>query len=254
MIRSLIIALFCFVPMLSSAQGFDWQTTPRQPFFIPTRYAGIEVSSGYTLHSGKLNYLETATGINCCSYSNGTGIPFRVSILVEEWISASTSAQLGLGISRIGAEFISPSTPFPRENGDLVRTEYVFDASLTYLTLNAGASYRLLGSQLTIGGGLRLHFLLGTSQTQLERVVSPDDYTFTTNPRSRTHELESPFLEDIRGLQIEPFIQVGYNLAISHGLYLSPGLTFGFPVLSASLDQKWGMVDVGVRLRLMKGL
>lgn len=249
----LIMALVgSFTTML--CQGFDWQTSPRYPYEIPKRYVGVEVGTGYTFHYGSLDYLEKDLGITCCSYESGSGIPLRFSIALEEWLAPSFSVNVGLGITRYGTSFATASQSVPLSSGELLQTQYQLTGSITYATISGGASLRLMGTHLTVGGGLRLHAYLGGSLRQKEVVLAPATYQFTGNPRSRERELGNSFLDSPTPIQIEPYIQIGYNLAIANGFYLSPSISVGLPLLSITTADDWRLVDIGAHVRLMKGL
>ncbi len=236
------------------AQGFDWQASPRWPHTIPTRYVGLEVGSGYTLHSGSLQYIEEDLGLTCCDYSSGTGLPLSISLVGEQWVSPTMSVHASIGYQRYGVSYVTPSQPVPLPNGSMLQTEYVLDGAISYVTLGGGVSTRLFARHLTIGGGLRVMFYAGGSLDQSERVVAPDDYQFTGNPRSRERSLGNTFLSSASGVQVEPYLQAGYNIPLSYGFYLTPLVSLGIPLLNVTADDSWRMLDLGVRLRLMRGL
>jgi len=252
-IIALIASLFVSISTLF-CQGFDWQTSPRYPYEIPKRYVGVEVGTGYTFQYGSLEYLEKDIGITCCTYESGTGIPIRFLVTGEEWIMPSTSVNIGVGITRFGTSFAAASSPVPLPNGELLRTEYQLTGSLTYATVSGGVNTRLFGSNLTVGGGLRLHLYLGGSLQQQEVVLAPSSYQFTGNPRSQVRELGNSFLDQPTPLQVAPYVQVGFNIPLSPGFYLSPSISLGLPLLSVSSADTWRMVDFGAHVKLMKGL
>ncbi|MBC8124784.1 MAG: hypothetical protein H7X70_03540 [Candidatus Kapabacteria bacterium] len=252
-IVAIIICMHCCL-IVAYTQGFDWQTSPRAPYQIPKRYIGLEVGSGYTQHYGSLEYIEQEVGIVCCDYESGNGLPLSISVTGEQWITPTTSVVVGLGVTRFNALFKAPSTPVVLPNGDLLQTEYVLEGALTYITVSGGAQTRLFGTHLTVGGGLRVLLYAGGNLHQEERVITPEDFLFTENPRSRVKVLGNSFLDDATGLQIEPYVQVGYNLSIANGFYLSPSISIGIPLFTATGGDSWRMIDFGARIRLMKGL
>ena len=249
-----IAFMMCSVVLGAGAQGFDWQTSPRVPYQIPKRYVGIEIGSGYTQHRGSLEYIEQEVGIVCCDYESGSGLPLSINIAGEQWLTPSVSVQAGLGFTLINASFVTPSVPVPLSSGELLRTEYVLEGAMTYISLHGGIGTRLFGTHLTAGGGVRLHIYAGGSLSQLERVISPDYYLFTQNPRSKEQELGNTFLDHANRIQIEPYAQVGYNISVANGFYLSPSVSIGIPLLSVTTQDTWRMLNFGARIRLMKGL
>ncbi|MBK6760236.1 MAG: hypothetical protein IPH85_05120 [Ignavibacteria bacterium] len=249
-----IFLMLCLMSLSSAAQGFDWQTSPRVPYHIPKQYVGLEVGSGYTMHRGSLEYIEQEVGITCCDYEAGRGLPLTVSVVGEQWLSASVSAQAGIGFTLVNASFVTPSIPVPLSNGDLLQTEYILEGAMTYVTIHGGIGTRLFGTHLTAGGGVRLHVYAGGSLTQKERVVAPDYYLFTQNPRSKEQELGNTFLDFVNRFQIEPYAQIAYDISITKGFYLSPSVSIGMPLFSVTSQDDWRMLNFGARIRLMKGL
>jgi hypothetical protein len=256
MMRFLTILVLVTLTTGSSAiaQGFDWQTSPRMPMTIPKRYVGLEIGSGYTFHGGSLEYIEEDLGLTCCDYTTGSGLPLTIAVMGEQWISAFTAVHVSLGFQQFRASFTTPSEPVPLRDGSILRTEYLLEGAISYVTLDGGIATRVLGSQLTVGGGLRVLLYAGGSLDQTERVVSPDDYQFTGNPRSRERSLGNTFLESATAVQLEPYVQLGYNIPLTYGFYLTPSVLVGLPLLNVTGRDEWRMVDLGVRLRLMRGL
>jgi hypothetical protein len=206
------------------------------------------------MHSGSLEYIEQEVGITCCDYESGSGLPLSVSIVGEQWLSPSVSVQAGLGFTLVNASFVTPSAPVPLSNGDLLQTEYVLEGAMTYVTIHGGIGTRLFGTHLTAGGGVRMHIYAGGSLTQTERVVAPDYYLFTQNPRSKEQELGNTFLDNANRFQIEPYAQIAYDISITNGFYLSPSVSIGIPLISVTSQDDWRMLNFGARIRLMKGL
>ncbi|MCX6139293.1 MAG: hypothetical protein NTX15_00410 [Candidatus Kapabacteria bacterium] len=250
--------LFFFVmgvcTTVAAAQGFDWQTSPRKPYHIPKRYIGLEVGSGYTWHVGSLEYIEQEVGITCCDYQSGHGVPLSINVVGEQWIEPSVSIVVGLGISLYNASFTTPSQSVPLSTGKLLQTEYALRGSVTYVALSGGVNTRLLGTHFTVGAGLRMQLYAGGTLSQVERVLAPSDFTFTENPRSREKALGNSFLDNANRFQVEPYVQIGYDISVSNGFYLSPSVSLGVPLLSVTSSDQWRMLDLGARIRLMKGL
>ncbi len=250
----LFLSLLITCAVAASAQGFDWQYSARQPFESPIRFYGIELSSGYGRHFASLDYLERGTGFTCCTYERGQGMPYGVLLAGDYWLTPDVSVQGGLGVVVRNVTFTSDPQSFPRVKDSIVSivsSEYVFQGSITYATVQAALRYRLLGTHLNVGGGVKLMVKLSESQTQIDRVIGPDDYFFGGNPPSKEKVLPATILDDASTFVIEPYVSVGYDLAIRRGMYLTPTVTLGGPVTSLSKTQLWRALDVGFSLRLM---
>ncbi|MDZ4745804.1 MAG: hypothetical protein SGJ05_07355 [bacterium] len=249
----LVLAL-CLVAQSFSAQGFDWQYSARVPFESPILFYGLEVSSGYGTHFASLDYLEKGTSYTCCTYDRGSGMPFGAMIAADYWLLPEVSVQAGIGMAMRSVTFTSDPQSFPRVDHStvtVVTSEYVFTGTITYATLQGALRYRILGTHLNIGGGLKLMVKLGETQTQIDRVISPDNYFFNGNPPSKEKDLKPTILDDASVFVLEPFASVGYDLTIRRGMYLTPTITIGGPITSLSKTQPWRALDLGVGIRLM---
>lgn len=255
MIRaSVLLLLLTAIAICASAQGFDWQYSARLPFESPVKFYGVELSSGYSTHFASLDYLEKGTSFTCCTYDRGTGMPYGVALSGDYWLTSDVSIQGALGITIRNVKFTSEPQNFPRVINSIVRTvtsEYVFNGSITYAGLQAAMRYRLLGTHLSVGGGLKLLLKLSETQTQIDRVIGPDDYFFEGNPPSKVEDLDATILNDASAFVIEPYVSVGYDLTIRRGMYLTPTVTIGGPVTSLSKTQQWRSLELGFSLRLM---
>ncbi len=238
-----------------TAQGFDWEWTPRSPLTMPNTYIGLEAVTGSTAYNGRLNYIEELSGFQCCSFSNGTGMPFRFSVAGETWVTPGIALLGNVGITTLSSQFKQRAKPVPRSDGSEVVTEYVFDNSLRYITLSAGSRVKLFSTHFSVGGLIRLHANIGNTASLIERVVSPSDYLFDTNPPSReyTHAPNAK-LADVAGLLVEPTVFVSYDIGLSKGMYLQPMVLLSTQLNSVSSVYSWRFADIGVGLRFMKGL
>lgn len=247
----------CLGGFAAGAQGFDWQYSARVPFQSPLQFFGVDLSSGYGTQFASLDYLESGTGFTCCTYDNGYGIPYGVLIAGDYWATPEVSIQGGLGLTVMNVSFTSAPQSYPRIENDvvhLVTSEYVFKSSITYATLQGAVRYRLLGTHLNVGGGLRALIKLSESQTQLDRVLGPDDYFFKGNPPSKEYDLNARKLDDASAFVLEPYGLLGYDLSLWRGTYVTPTLTIGGPVFSLSKTQPWRSIDIGLSVRIMTAL
>lgn len=249
--KCLLLLCLCAGAFGASAQGFDWQYSARVPFESPVRFYGVELASGYGRHFASLDYLEKGTGFTCCTYDRGSGIPYGVLVAADYWIMPKVSLQGGLGVVVRNVTFTSDPQQFPRADNSIVSTEYVFHGSITYATLQAAIRYRILATHLNLGGGIKLMAKLSETQTQIDRVIGPDDYFFNDNPPSKEKDLEATILDDASAFVLEPFISVGYDLSLWRGTYLTPTLTVGGPITSLSKSQPWRSLDLGFGIRFM---
>jgi len=235
----------------SAGQGFDWQYSARVPTPSPIRFLGGEVMSGWTVHTGSLPYLQSDLGLECCRYENGVGLPISVGVGGEYWVTGDVALMGTVGYRGQGAVFTTDGDTLPRAGKPPVITQYELSARLHYATVVAGAKMRLFETHVTVGLGVRLMVSIGSSSTQQEQVVQPSDYTFENG--STVVTLTTTSLNDLKPFIVIPYLQLGYDISIAQGMYLSPSFSLGLPLMSVTSGTSWHMTDLGVGVRLMKG-
>lgn len=249
-----IALLFTIGVLESSGQGYEWEGSPREPLIIPRTYIGLEARASYATHTASLRYIEQELGITCCTYDNGTGLPLALSVVGERWVSSHMKISAGAGVSVVGATFVAPTQPVPLSNGQILRTEYVLDGSLTYASAFGSLSMRLGTSHVLASVGARIHGYLSGSLTQRERIVEPDNVQFTGQQPGSEVVIAQTFLQSATPLVIEPFLQLSYDVPLAVGLVLQPSIQMGLPLMSLSTVDTWRMQAFGFGIRLVKGL
>ncbi len=251
---SLIAVLLVCCRFLAMAQGYPWEGSLREPMTIPRTYIGLEASASYAMYQADLTYIETSLGITCCTYNSGSGIPFAVSLVGEQWMTSHVKLSAGAGVSVIGASFTAPTEPVPLSNGQILRTEYVLDGSLTYASAFGAVSVRLGATHVLATAGMRLHAYMRGALTQRERVLAPEGAMFNGQQPTTEIVLAQAFLDNAAPFVVEPFLQLGYDLPLSYGIVLQPSMTLGLPLTSLTTVDNWRMRSLGFGLRLVKGL
>jgi hypothetical protein len=212
---------------------------------------GVEVQAGYAQHSEGLRYFEDL--VECCAFDAGSGIPLRIAVIGEQWVTSQLSVQAGFGVTFQPTSFTVLAAPIPHERFGQVQTEYLFDVTTTQIALSIGARHRIL-SYLSIGLDLRGLIAAGSSTTLSERIVSPDDYYFSTNPPSKEYEWTNTVIGDLSAFVLEPAVTLQYDIALDMGMVLSPLVSVSMPVNSLSTEQSWRYVGLGFGVRLSRGL
>jgi hypothetical protein len=235
-----------------SAQGLDWQYSLRTPVESPTRFLGLQLAAGPALHNGELPYLQSDLGLECCRYTSGDGISYSGELMGEFWLTGSLAVAATVGYLQRGSNWVTDGDTLPRRDGSVVITEYDFDNTLRYATLGGTARLRMGRTNLTLGIGLRLGILLGTTSTQLERVVSPDSYTFPTNPPSKEVVLNSSPVEDANSVVVIPSVRVAWDIAIGRGMYVTPFAGVQLPLTTVASSADWRVTELSLGLALMR--
>lgn len=250
----LLVAIVLVHTATVYGQGYAWEVSPRQPHIIPKTFIGVEATMSYALYPASLSYIEQTTGLRCCTYEDGTGVPIALAVVGERWVGSQVKISAGAGVSMAGASFVAPTQPIPLSNGQTLRTEYVLDGSLTYASGFGSVSLRLGRSHVLATLGARVHAYLTGTLTQRERIVSPDGLTFTGQQPSREVILGQTFLDHATPVVVEPFAQFSYDIPLSYGIVLQPSILVGMPLGSLTTNDDWGMRSFGIGLRLVKGL
>lgn len=245
-----VLLLGLAMPLVMTAQGFDWQYSVRQPVNPPTTFYGAEATYGRSLHGGGFQYLER---VPCCSFEDGQGSNYSLSVMLESWERGDLAVWGGLGYRNVAGLFASDVQRFPLSDGRTVQTQYEYSTSLSYIVLQGGVRFRPFASNVNIGAGLRLSTLLGASGSIEEVVLSPEDYFFTTNPPSRRHQMGSVnTVASISAFNAAFLLSGGYDIAIARGMYLSPQIVFGIPLTNTASDVQWRTADVSVSIRYLR--
>lgn len=254
--RSLVTCVIAFVVVTLplAAQGYAWELSPREPHSIPRTYVGLEATASFATFPARLEYIEQSSGLSCCTYGDGAGIPVALSVVAERWITPSIKMSAGVGVTSVGASFSTPTQPVPLSNGQILATEYVLDGSLTYISGFGSVSMRLGTSHVLVALGARVHGYATGVLTQKERLVAPQGLQFTGQEPGTEVVLGQTFLDHAAPVLIEPFLQLSYDVPLSYGIVLQPSILAGLPLGSLSTRDDWHMRAVGLGLRLVKGL
>lgn len=234
-----------------SAQGYAWEWSPRAPRTMPTLFGGVEIATGYAMHTGTLPYVEDL--VPCCTFEEGTGIPVRFAVFLEDWIAPSTALTYGGGVTIQNSSFTSTAQALPDSGGRQIITEYLFDASMTYLQLQGGIRQRLFG-YVSVGLELRGLISVASSYELTERVVAPDDFFFSTNPPSKEITLTPTVVDQASVFVLEPAVSLQYDIPLGIGMVLSPMVQFSVPVMSLANNVSWRFLSVTGGVRLSRGL
>lgn len=235
------------------AQGFDWQYSVRVPTSSPTRFLGAAFSAGAALHQGSLPYLETDIAVPCCTYERGTGLPLALGLLFEQWTSSNIAVYGSAGYRVMTATMSAqPSESEPFADGRVLVTQYTYDARMHYADITAGMRYRLGNSHASVGAALRMNVIMGTSATHRHDVLSPSDYSFTTNPPSRSIEIPVVGVPDPTAVLLTPILTFGYDISLANGLYLSPLVHIGLPLMNTAEGVSWKTSDAGLTIRVLR--
>lgn len=251
----ILLAIILLVVASSSSygQGYTWEWSPRNPVTMPTTFVGLEIAGGYSQHSGKLPYFEDE--IECCSFETGNGTPFRVAIMAEHWVLPKLAISGGLGVTFQGSNFTSDHVSLVLEDRRVLTTEYRLEVSQTQFVIQVGARQRLFETFLSVGLDVRGLVNMGGTVSGSHHVLGPDDYTFGTNPPSKVVSIgEGIIVEDFTAFNLEPSLNLQYDIQLATGIVLSPSFYLAMPLFDVGTNVSWSYVTMGAGLRLSRGL
>lgn len=208
--------------------------------------------SGWTFHAASLPYIQTDLRLECCSYGNGSGLPLAFGVGGEYWIRGDVALMGTIGYRAQGGSFVTDGDTMPRVGMPSVITRYELSTTFHYLALSVGAKYRLFASHATVGFGLRAMVSVGSSSVQKEVVQQPSDFVF---PSTKSGEFQFPgtTVADLKPFLLVPYLQLGYDISVARGAYLSPTFSIGLPLMNVTTGGTWRMTELGLGVRFMKG-
>ncbi|OGU13048.1 MAG: hypothetical protein A2X61_03565 [Ignavibacteria bacterium GWB2_35_12] len=235
--KSLYILTFIISCSIIYAQGFDWQFSARMPADSPVLFFGLSGEFNHLIHNGSLD-LEEAN-CNCGAYKTGSGEGFTAGIAGEYWIDGLTAITFSGLYNYSPGKFTVQAEPLPRVDGGMLLTEYDFTSKIAYLLIEPGIKYRIPGSHLNIGGGLQFGFLLSNSSVHKERIIGDaNEPPFPTNPPSYERIVDGK-ISELNNIFLQAKIRLGYDLTYGLGLYATPNISIGIPILNLTKTSEW---------------
>lgn len=237
--KTLFFLIIFFISSTTSfPQGFDWQYSSRMPTKYPYFFVGGMAEANYLLHYGYIDLTETYS--KCCTFEHGKGIGTAFGISSEYW-SGLWAWYGNLSYAKFPGKFLADGFTLKRklDDGTVYDVKYQneFNSSMSYIFLELGGKYRLLKSHFHIGGGLKFGFLADNSSEQIERIVSPAEERFADGTQSQV--LSRGKISDIKSYVITPRIRLGYDLTFGLGMYATPSVSIGLPILNISQNAQW---------------
>ena len=189
--------------------------------------------------------------IPCCELESGTGLPLRLGLIGEQWVTPKLAVQAAVGVTFQSSSFTALSEVFPTTEFGDVQTEYQWDMSYTQIMLSVGARQRLI-SFLSLGVDLRGLILAGRSESLTERIVRGDGYQFF--PPAQEIVFDDLEVTQMSAFVLEPSVSLQYDIALGLGTVLSPSVNLSMPLNSLSTEGSWRYLGLGVGVRLSRGL
>ena len=235
--KSLYILTFILSVSILNAQGFDWQYSVRMPADSPVLFFGLSGEFNHLIHNGSLD-LEEAN-CNCGAYKTGSGEGYTAGIAGEYWTDGLTAFTFSGLYNYSPGKFTVHAEPLYHDNGGVLLTKFEFSSKISYLLLEPGIKYRIPGSHLHIGAGLQFGFLLTNSSVHKEIIIGDiDEPPFPTNPPSYERIVDGK-ISELNSVFLQPKIRLGYDLTYGLGMYATPDISVGIPILNLTKSSEW---------------
>lgn len=238
----------------SLAQGYGWEGSPRFPDVMPSTFVSVELTGGYASHTADVLYSEYL--LPCCTFTTGSGLPVRIGVSAEKWITPALSVGIGAGLLFQPATLYANGDTLPRRGPDdavrMLITEYVLTTSSTYAALELGTRIRLYKTPLSAGAAVRGNILISSTATLAERIIEPANETFPgTGTSERT--IETGEFARRAPIFVEAVVSTMYDLELGRGTVITPMVQFSLAVSSVSTADPWNFFSMSVGLRFSRG-
>ena len=262
----LLCCLWCCVPHIAQAQGFNWQYSPRFPTEYPTLFVGLHGGySPYTLNSTNLPFREPRVGggfCDCAKFTTALGREWRVGVMAEKWLEpgnialfASVQLQSQADTLRaLGDPSKAVVNPDLYPNRTALQTQYFFENTIRQLSLEVGAKYKFYPLPVFIALGLSAGYIVQRDSRVVERIfdVSKADYNFPEQIYSSSFFTVSP-------LSFAGTARIGADVPLAKGFYATPAAFATWQLRSVSgadnsSANAWTRLTIGLHVALLFGL
>lgn len=241
----ILIACFLLTKNDAVAQGFDWQYSSRLPSSSPSLFFGGGVKLNYGFHTADIYTLGDE--YSCGDYKTGDETGFTVGLAAEYWQTGTISFWGEAGYRYSPAVFTSTTAPEPfKRNGgvDTLVREFQMKSVFHAIEIQSGVKWRFAPSHIHIVAGIRATIVMSNEVEQSETIVKPIDITESIlYPTSK--------INSIYTVLVVPVIGIGYDMELGRGIYATPKITVGLPLMSYSSATSWKSWDYSAGITVL---
>lgn len=248
----MVIVMFCFsgIPIVS-AQGFDWQYSSRLPSSSPVLFIGGGATFNYGLNTADIYSL--GADYRCGDYKSGTETGFSAKVATEYWQTGVLSLWGEVGYRNSTVKFSSTTEPEPFKNKgkiDSLTREFLMKSIFHSIVIEAGVKWRIAPTHLNVVVGIRTDILLKNIVEQTEAIVTPVEFVPPTTPFS----YGSVSLTSFHTVNLTPIVGMAYDMELGRGIYATPKITAGIPLMSRSSVISWKSWDFSAGIVILTHL
>jgi hypothetical protein len=250
--RTVLLFVIFFASIELYSQGFDWEYSPRLPYKIPRSFIGVSYYYGYNQNIGDFPLYEN--DVYSLNFKNGNGSLNQFTLSYQFWEKPIIAVFGNVFYRSYNSDFAQTVT-YPRSNGKedwLVEYRTQMQSSRNYFGVSIGGKYRLLNTYFSVGAQITGQFLLSSSSTARENIVSPDFEHYIDGSRER--DVQNTQLPDFRNFLLQPEIIFAYDFNIAKGLYIQSSLRMQIPLFNATSSDKYYDLPIGIELSIYKNL
>ncbi|HEY3876196.1 MAG TPA: hypothetical protein VGM92_12025, partial [Candidatus Kapabacteria bacterium] len=168
----------------------------------------------------------------------------------------------GIGFANFSGSAINTYSTFVRDSIEFGNSDtshlsklienYETDASLTYLTLDAGAYYYAVPDLFYIYAGLSAGVLITNSYTETRNIIFPITLTDSTgrSTGSRSPAIASGSFPNPVSFNIALELSPGFEFKLSQSVALLVGAYMDLPFFNVVKDLDWHLTTFGTRIGL----
>lgn len=247
---SILIILCCNITILFP-QGFDWQYSARLPSDYPYFFLGISAEKSLYMNKGNFSLFEEAT--ECCKFNGRNSDGFRIGLSSEYWHLGSNSIFAILSFSSIPANFTAVNS-FPINSDTILITEFDLNTKFNTINLTTGYKYRLFDSYFFVSGILEFAFNISNNYEVYEKIISPKNFYFNTNPPSQIRSLSQGRINDFNLIIFSPGINIGYDLDLGKSYYATISLNLSHSLNKILKNDDWRITHLSIKLIVFRGI
>lgn len=234
LIGILIIVLLIIVEFLKPLKAEE-----TKPLFHLGGYAGLNLNSHYASF--------TRVGeeyFNCCPrFETAFGTGYSFGGLIEFPLKDRLIIGARIGFSKYDGEF-SPKEvigntevreqvlPYETITITSAEVEHILDATLNTIGIEPYVGFNLFRG-LHATAGFRLGYLMSPQFTQYEKLLKPENVTFTDGRRLRNDFYDQEIPES-NAIQVHGLFGFGYDLPIGKNSFLTPEVKYYMPFTNIS--------------------
>jgi len=246
----IFLIIFCSIELHS--QGFEWEYSARLPYKIPRAFIGAGYSYSYNNNFGDFSFFEN--NVYSLNFKKGNGYVNQINISFQYWEKPIIAIFGNVLYRSLKTDFTQNMT-YPRSNGAdnwLATYQTNMHLSRDYIGISIGGKYRVLNSYFSVGAEITSLFLLSSSATATEEILSPDFEHYIDGSTRR--DIKNMHLPDFKNFNVLPEIFIAYDFSIAKGIFIQSSLRMQIPLFNSTSSDKFYDLPLGIEITMFKNI